>query len=357
MSSSTFSSDTAALWRRFLRLAVGTAVLAVAMVYAFVVLVDPFDILPLSPPADRAPVATNARFSFPALARSEKFDSAVIGTSTSRLLRPAVLDAVFGARFANLAMNDATVHEQSRMLSLFARAHPAARLVLIGLDVRRCVTGEDYEKLTFRSFPEWMYDGDRWRGYGEMLNLFAVQEAGQQFGILSGITRRRYGRDGYTSFVPPDSEYDPARVALHLRAAEREIPPGERSGAATTWRYPAIEQLGPDLSSLADNTRKILFFVPYHHVLMSPPGSPGALVWNECKRRVARLAARTPNALALDFMLPSPITESDDNYWDALHTRVGIADRLARDLAAAERGEASADFRVLSPEGTESARR
>ena len=86
------------------------------MIYAFVVLVDPFDTLPLSPPADRVPVATNARFAFPALARSPKFDSAIFGTSTSRLLRPAVLNAAFGARFANLAMNAATAYEQSRLL-------------------------------------------------------------------------------------------------------------------------------------------------------------------------------------------------------------------------------------------------
>ena len=90
---------------------------------------------------------------------------------------------------------------------------------------------------------------------------------------------------------------------------------------------------------------------------MSAPGTPGALAWNECKRRVARLAARVPNTLAVDFMLPSPITVTDDNYWDALHYRVAIADRLAHDLAAADHGEASADYRVLSPEGTESARR
>ena len=53
----------------------------------------------------------------------------------------------------------------------------------------------------------------------EMFNLYAVQEAGQQFGILLGIKRQVYGSDGYTSFVPPDSEYDPAKVATHLRDA------------------------------------------------------------------------------------------------------------------------------------------
>jgi hypothetical protein len=234
MSSSTSSSD----WRRFFRVAVGTAAVLAVGIYLFIVLVDPFDALPLSPPADRVPVATNARFSFPALARSKRFDSAVFGTSTSRLLRPAMLDAAFGARFANLAMNDATVYEQSRLMAVFARAHPMARVVVIGLDVRRCVTGETYEKLTPRPFPEWMYDDKPWRGYGEMFNLYAVQEAGQQFGILLGVKRRVYGRDGYTSFVPPDSEYDPARVALHLRDARNLALSG--AGSATVRPVGAV---------------------------------------------------------------------------------------------------------------------
>jgi hypothetical protein len=69
------------------------------------------------------------------------------------------------------------------------------------------------------------------------------------------------------------------------------------------------------------------------------------------------LAARIPNTLAVDFMLPSPITEADDNYWDALHYRVAIADRIVRDLGAADRGEASEDYRILSMARAGSAQR
>ncbi|MCC7282510.1 MAG: hypothetical protein IT556_09020, partial [Acetobacteraceae bacterium] len=53
------------------------------------------------------------------LARSARFDSAILGTSTSRMLRPAVLDPLFGARFANLSMNDATAWEQYRLGLVF----------------------------------------------------------------------------------------------------------------------------------------------------------------------------------------------------------------------------------------------
>ena len=347
MSSSTSSSDPRDVWRRFFALAAGAALLCVAVIYAFVVLVDPFNALPLSPPAERWPVATDARFSFPALARSQRFDSAIFGTSTSRLLRPAALDAAFDARFVNLAMNDATAWEQSQLMDVFRRAHPSPSVIAVGLDVRWCVTGNTYQKLTPRPFPAWMYGRDLWPGYLHSLNLYAVQEAGQEFGILIGIKKPVYGRNGYTSFVPPDNQYDPTRAEQHLRAAQPDIPPGARAGLPASWRYPTLEMLGDELALLPASTRKLLFFVPYNHVLFPPPKTEGAAVWIECKQRVAALAARTPGALAVDFMISSPITETDANYWDPLHYRVGIAARLARDLALAANGATSPDFRIL----------
>ncbi len=331
--------------------------LTVAVVYAFVVLVDPFNMLPLSPPADRVPVATNQRFAYPSLARSERFDSAIFGTSTSRLLRPVVLDGEFGARFVNLAMNAATAYEQTRLMAVFRRAHPAARLVLVGLDLSYCAPGAQEMRFTPREFPDWMYHGSPWRGYREMFNLYAVQEAGQEFGILVGIKRQVYGSDGYTSFVPPDSAYDPARVAMHLRDTAPLVPPGPRDGDPATWRYTGIERLDAQLTALAAGTRKLLFFVPYIQRLMPPSGSPEASVWRECKLRAAALARRVPNALAIDFMRPSPITSVDDNYWDGAHYRIGIADRIARDLARADRGEESADYAILGGNVRESALR
>jgi hypothetical protein len=348
MPSSISSSDTVA-WRRFFRLGVGCAAVATAAIYLFVVLVDPFDTLPLSPPADRIPIATNARFSFPALARSPRFDAAIFGTSTSRLLRPAVLDPLFDARFANLAMNDATPYEQRRLMRLFIAAHPAARAFVLGVDVRWCTTGEPDVKFTPRPFPAWMYAQghwyDRWRGYVELFNLYAVQEAGQQFGVLTGLKAPTYGRDGYTSFVPPDSEYDRTKVAQHMQGTIPDDPPGTRTGPPDTWRYPELAALRGQLAALPADTKRILFFVPNNHRLQPPPSGPVAEAWAECKRRAAALF---PGTLVVDLMIPSPITLDDDNYWDPRHYRVAIADRLARDLAQAANGETSADYRVLS---------
>jgi len=305
------------------------------VLYGFVVIVDPWNILPLSPDLPRVPISTNARYSFPALARSPEFDSVVLGTSTARLLQPALLNPEFGARFANLAMNSATAYEQSRMLEVFLRTHEHPRAVIIGLDAEWC--GPKLERYTPRPFPEWMYAADLWPAYLHMLTPYAVQEAANQFAVMVHMKRRRYGLDGYTSFVPDESQYDRAR----RDAAFARWPPTDRTPAppGAALDFPALPLLREDLRAIPAATRKVLFFTPYHVDQQGAPGSGTAARWAACKREVAKIAAET-GAQALDFMIPSAITRDRDNYWDPLHYRVPIAARLAEGLAKGESPDA-----------------
>lgn len=342
---SSISSSDPALWRRFCgRLLVVSLALAAA-IYGFVFVLDPFDTLSLSPPFDRSPITTNARFAFPALARSARFDSIILGTSTSRLLRPTQLDPLFGARFANLAMNSATAYEQWRLGLLFARHHPDAKAMLIGADIVWCRTGDAVQKYTERSFPEWMYDDDPWNDYLYQFSLYAVEQAGIQFGVLTGLRPRRYGRDGYTDFLPDDGRYDLARARRHLYpggvpALPPPIAPPVVMSAAerAALRFPALP-LMRDLLLALPQAEKIVFLVPYHIAKQPRPGSRDAAVWDECKARLAALVAAVPRARLVDFMIPSPVTREDDNYWDPLHYRVPIATWLGRSLRAAADGQ------------------
>jgi hypothetical protein len=314
-----------------------------AVVYAFVAFVDPFDTLTLSPPLDRSPITTNARYAFPALARSRRFDSVILGTSTSRLLRPSDLDPLFGARFANLAMNSATAYEQWRLGTLFARHHPDAKVAFIGIDIVWCEEGDQVARYTERSFPEWMYDGNRWNDYLEVFNLYAVEQAGIAFGVFAGIEPRRYGRDGYTAFTPDDGTYDLAQARRHLypggvHAPAPIEPPVTMSAAERrALRFPALEHLAPLLAAMP-GAENLVFFVPYHVSVQPRPGSREAIIWGECKARVAAIVAATPRARLVDFMIASAITREDGNYWDPLHYRVGIAAWLAGALRAASEG-------------------
>ena len=56
------------------------------------------------------------------------------------------------------------------------------------------------------------------------------------------------------------------------------------------------------------------------------------------RARVAELVAQEPHARLVDFMIPSPVTRDDANYWDPLHYRSGIATWLARNLREAANG-------------------
>jgi len=295
----------------------------VCLLYLFVVLVDPWDTLPLSPPWPRVPISSNARYSFPALARNPAYDAAVLGTSTARLLQPSQLDPAFAARFVNLAMNSATAWEQVQMLGIFLRVHASPKAVLIDIDAAWCTPVAD--RLTSRPFPPWMYAENLWPAYREMLTPYAVQEAANQAGVMLGLKRRRYGLDGYTRFVPPDSDYDPARVdaAFARWPAVDETLPQQREGVA----LPALALLGPALQAIPASARVVLFFPPAHIEQQGLPGSRTAARWAACKQAV--LAIADSRAEIRDFLIPSAITRDRSSYWDPLHFREGVAARVA----------------------------
>jgi hypothetical protein len=322
----------------------GSALGLLGFVYLFVVVLDPWAILPLSPPLPRVPVSSNARFTMPALARSAAFDSAVVGSSSSRLLRPVELDTLFGGHFANLAMNAATAWEQSQMLALFTRTHPAARTLIIGLDNVWCT--ETPERTTGRPFPQWMYQGSPFRGYLQMLTLYAVQESGSELWTMLGLKRPRYGLDGYTSFVPPESAYDPARVDAAFARWEK---PSDILASKAPHVIPTLPMLADALIALPASTRKIVFFTPSYITSQGVPGSDYAAMLDACKAQVTQIARGVPNATVVDFQIPSAITMQRSSYWDPVHYRLPIASRLMADLAGAVQGHASADDRLLVP--------
>ena len=339
------SATDAARWRRFLRV-LGLATLAMAaLLYGAIVTIDPWNALPGAPALPRVPVTTNARFTFPALARSQDFDSVVLGTSTSRLLRPEVLDATLGGRFANLAMNSATAWEQVRLLEVFARAHPRPATVLVGLDDSWCRLGDAIER-NARPFPDWMYEPSRWPGYGRMFNLYAVQESASELWTMLGLKKRRYGLDGYTNFLPPETAYDSARVDAAF-AAWGYPPTDPAATPAPPQRTIAL--LAPALRLLPPTTRKLLFFTPDSLEQQGLAGTVTAQKWTACKQAVVRDVAAIPNVTVADFMIPSPITRDRANYWDPIHYRVPVADQLMRDLADAEHGKTNDDDVLLAP--------
>jgi hypothetical protein len=324
-------------WIAYLRTLAITASLFGSSVYLFILILDPYQNVPFSLPVKRGLVTFNQRFSYPSVARSADYDSVVIGTSTSRLIKPAELDRALGGHFANLSMNSAMAYEQSQILQLFLRHHQTPRMVLIGMDSVWCDEGETYEKYTFRIFPEWMYDENPWNDLLYLFNDKAAEEAGRQLEFILGKRKPNYGPDGYADFTLPLSKYDlqKARQNIYKGRAlytgedpdQNSLKPPELKRDNPAKHYPTHALLEDLLKRIPEQTKKVLFFVPYHKASQN-------IGLEECKARIASVVSKYQNTDLLDFMIPSPITTDDRNYWDAMHYNVLIADQIVNLMAS-----------------------
>jgi hypothetical protein len=316
-----------------------TAFLAVllgasAVIYAAIQALDPYGVSPVRLPLTRAIMDINQRYMYPQIARRSDFDSVVIGTSTSRLLDPHQLDAAFGGRFANFAMNAGTAWEQTELAKLYLRHNPSPRSVIIGVDGVWCAQGKDIPRITFRGFPEWMYDENRWNDLPEVFNLKTLEIAGRKAGFHLGLMPERIRGDGYEVFTPPESTYDLSRARFHIwkdrpsGKIDPVSPPQQISAAdSAALSFPAVAWLDDLLGRLPAETRRMLVYMPVHVASQPTPGSRSAAEWDVCKARIDVVAARH-NAKVVDFAIHSPVTRDDTNYWDPLHYRLPIAGRI-----------------------------
>jgi hypothetical protein len=341
-------------WRRFaLSFAVAAFALA-AFLYAGILALDPYG-LRTAPGAAAGPIMDlNQRFMYPQIVRSGRFDSAVFGTSTVRLLDPEKLSAAFGGRFANLGLNAGTPWEQLQLADLFLRTMPEPNALIFGLDLTWCEADADERKLTFRPFPPWLYDDDRLNDFAPLLNLTSLEIAGRLALHRLGAMPARIRSDGYEVFVPDEALYDLERARFHIRQGAEESTRDRRTRlsrrAIARLGFPALDWLDETLSRVPRGTAVTLATMPIHVAVQPRPGSRDAAVDRECKARIAALA-RKHDATVVDFRLPSPVTSEDSNYWDPLHYRVGIADRIMTALREARQtGRDAGDgfYRVLN---------
>jgi hypothetical protein len=308
--------------RHFLR----TTLVLLGIIALAIALVDPVDTLPLSLPLDRFPADVNQRFTYVPIARSNDFDSLIIGTSTTRMLDPARLDGPLDARIANLSMNSGTWWEQEQMFRLFLRHHPTPKLVLWGIDTVWCRPADPGPRLTPRRYPDWLYDENPWNDYLHLLNFDQIEWTGRQLGIALGLKKPTYGRNGYANLNKDGTSYDLAKARKNIYGQTSPIPaaaplpaPAYAPGALGREPYPNVAVLKQLVSQLPEQTQVVLLMVPYHQHELGAVNGATMLNYEECKKRVFAVAQTRRNTSFLDFMFRSAFTSEDANYWDHMH--------------------------------------
>ncbi len=337
-------------WPAFIRVFVSVALTFGLAVFAFILVLDPYQNVPFSPDLPRAPISQNQRFAYPAVARDPAFDSVIIGTSTARLIDPAALDGAGGAHFANLAMNSATAYEQMRMHELFVRHHPDMRYLVLALDKTWCNREAEIERYTFRRFPEWLYDENPWNDLLYLFNDKALENAVRMFEFLGGRREPRYGRNGYRDFTEDFGVWQRDEVLPRLyprSTAQHKLTPDAVSPSLENpqWPFPLHDDLARLLAATPSEARVVFFFPPLHARYVTA----NLDVFKECKGRLAAIAAADGRTAILDYLMLSPLTMDDTNYWDPLHFTRRLSVRIQRDLITLLSGRApkAADLRYI----------
>lgn len=327
-------------WAFFLKITIGTFVVLAAGLFIFVAVMNPYGNLPQLVLRDHVIQDGNQRYQYPALIRSRRFDSAVFGTSTSRLLKPSRLAQAFGGSFANFSMDDGRAWEQTQLAQLFLKHTPAPKTIVFALDRVWCAGNADTHRTTYRGWPSWIFDENSWNDWLYIFNSKSVEIALKQVAYYLGLRQPRLPNNGYKVFLPPEEKYDLQRAReLIWKGRKPQIPEWKPHYQPTMeeradWRFPALAWLSSTLALVPSNTQIIVAFMPSHVAHNALPGSLGAArVW-ECKSQVFAITTKH-GARFIDFWIRSPITVLDENYWDPLHYRVGIADRLVDEMKAA----------------------
>jgi hypothetical protein len=341
-------------WKNFIAIFVALFAGSLLAIYLGILWLDPYGIR--TPLSERVLQYGNQRTLYPQIVRSKRFDSYIVGTSTARLIDPQILNGPFAARFANLSMNSMLAWEQKTMIELIIREAPAPKVLIIALDGVWCEPGADTHRFLKEGFPDWLYDGARWNDYLYLLNdptaRVALRQVLYRFGLVSSHVRD----DGFGVFTPPETQFDISRAREEIwrgapRREVRDTPPPRLSDEARQMlRLPALNWLDELLAQLPA-TRKILAFMPIHVAGQPSPASEQAAREGECKTRIAGVA-RTRGATLIDWRYPSALTREDSNYWDVLHYRLPVAERVARDLAAAslnKRASSDGTYRIIVP--------
>lgn len=350
----TEAAQQAQAWRRFSAQFIGVFAGGLAAVYLFTALIDPYHSIPFSLRMDRPIVSISQRYMYPQIVRSGRFDGVVVGSSTSRLIDPDLLNPGFGRRFANLSMDSMTAWEQKQLVSLFLREVGAPKALIVGLDVVWCSPDADRQRITPAGFPEWLYDANRWNDVLYILNSATLEIAVRLAGNKLGLYRERLRGDGFGVFVPPEEQYDLKRAQGHIwQRRAREIVPQKPAvtlseAERAALRFPALAYLDDMLAALPPETEVVLAFMPVHVAAQPVPGTRAAEIEAECKARIAAIG-KSRDAIVADWRIPSSITTQDTNYWDSLHYRLPVAHRVANDLAGPVRAgrETDGSYRIL----------
>lgn len=323
------------MWRRFLVIVLATAAAGLLSLQLIILAVDPLGIAPIRLWKDDVLLESSRRFMAPRVIRSGHYDSYIVGTSTLHHVAPEILEEVLGGRFANIATHGAMPYEQRRMLDLILRQPTPPRSIVHGIDQTWCQPNmPKYHPQA--PLPEWLYSDSLIDHLAHSLNQRMLTLVVKRITVALGQREAPLAPSGYHNDLKDDGLWSRETVLSMLwggidRGTHRPDP--LTPIPAVKGQFAEIDALG-DILDRPSAAGVILVLMPVHEAFLPAAGSERAARLSACKSRLRDIALERGVPL-IDYLRPTALSQSEENFWDHDHTRVRFASRLAADLVAA----------------------
>ncbi|MCI6374028.1 MAG: hypothetical protein MR821_01885 [Clostridiales bacterium] len=303
--------------------------LAVTLICATVILIDPFQIYRRAklcmPPLDK----TTQVYANAGVARQYDYDSAIVGTSVTENFRPTRMDALLGGRFIKLCTSAGTAYNHALLMDLAFRTHDMRRIVY-GLDVYS-FTGHLDE--TGSEVPFYLYDDCLLNDVQYWLNRSVLGSFLPRCLRAWGTQQDDSVRDSMYCWAGQD-EYGPAMLYSAVFAPPQSVRSADAFVQAAQANLNA--HLLPYIEAHPE-TQFDIFFPPYSAAEWSNMASKGTLEAMLTLRGVCYDAlCGYANVTVYDFSAREEWVTDIFNYKDTLHYGQWINDAITDAIAAGE---------------------
>ncbi|HEY7844334.1 MAG TPA: hypothetical protein VID30_11730 [Bradyrhizobium sp.] len=310
-------------WSRCLRAFLGTLGICAALLFAFLLSVDPYDsgrfgVFGIDGMADRNSTTANA-----SRARDPNFDSAIIGNSTALLLNPDPLSRATGLGFVQLSVVGGSPREEMAVLDFFLRHHPRVGALVFVTDPGWC---EHTQREKPRPFPYWLYGDSSVVYAGYLFSGAAIEHAVQRVSIGLGTRRRNDPSGTFNSedvwpagqFFAKNSPADPPPA---MDAASRDV-------------FPEVTKLDDVVRKLPPDVPVVILVPPTFATTVPQPGSAVAVERQACNAALSKIIAGRPHSNFIDYRVDNALTRDRANFVDYIHYRPLIAAKISEGIAA-----------------------
>lgn len=324
MSLPTTNSDDVIGWQRCLVACLGALAISALLLFALVLLIDPYDSGRFGWLGIKGVDDTDTRTATASRARDAQFDSAVIGNSTAQLLDPSELTRATSMRFVQLYVTGGTPREERTVLDFFVRHHQRVGALVIVTDPSWCA--HDLAEPAPGRFPYWLYGTSSFAYAVRLLSRQAVEHAFQRLAIGLDFHKRR-NPDGFFSY---EDIWPPGL----FRDVNRPSDPAPAATAAGRDIFPEVSLLDAAIKKLPADIPIVLVVPPTFYTTVAKPDTAAAKEREACDAALRRIVAGRPNSNFINYRIDNALTRDPANFADLIHYRPIIAARMVQGIAA-----------------------